>query len=398
MPDELPYRLTEGAGVEDTRKRSKENVRIASGRGEGDFVTYNLFSGFNHRNAAIDLPRNTDRLGLTFYTRPDFNLDHSNVKISRLLTEALRAGYNSYTAAIMTMLDPQCGLFSEATDKFGGPDRPNQSFMPEGEYGMVGGPINNGVGFDNKCAFIPMLSNLQLSLSGFPDSTLDVHRTEEGIMREQRSTPDSTRNTNSAVTLSATYANIAGDPISTFFNIYLDYISRVKDGTFLPRWENMLQRRADYEMRIYRFILDSTGRYVTKFGIANAVWPLNDTMGAFMNVPNVKNDIIADIDQLNVTYECNVTAYNDPIIKQEFNEVVTMFNPDMLPDLSSPDTFKPKNKDLVRLDSTMRIYGNMHGYPHIDINTNELTWWEYSSIIERLKGRATKQTDEVGSN
>ncbi|MGL5648921.1 MAG: hypothetical protein ACRDDY_13820 [Clostridium sp.] len=398
MSDELPNALLDSIGVEDARKRSKENVRIASGRGEGEAATAGLFSGFNHRNAPIDLPRNTDRIGYTFFTRTDVNFDLNNIKRSRFLTEALRAGHSSYTAAIMAMLDPQCGIFSQMKDTYGGPDRPNQAFMPEGEYGMVGGKIHNEVGFDNKCAFIPMLSNLLVSLSGFPDSSLDVYRTEEGIMREQRSYPDSTRNTNGAITLSATFSNIAGDPVSVLFNMLIDYIARVKDGTFLPRWENMLQRRADYEMRVYRLLTDTTGRYVTKYGIGNAMFPLNDTMGAFMNVPNANNGIIADIDQLNVTFECNVTSYNDPIIKQEFNEVVTMFNPDMIRASSSNAAFKPRSDKLIKLDGAARIYCNTHGYPHLDVNTNELSWWEYSDVIDRLKGRSADPVEKQAVN
>lgn len=384
--NELPYILKDPSEVEKGRILTKENVSVAAGRGDAQTSTANIFSGFNHRNAPLLLPRNDDRVGFTFYTRPDMNFSPDNIKVSRLLLEALRGGGNSYTAAMMCMLDPQCPVASIQRSSTG--DSPNSDFMPNAELGRVGGKLLDEIGFDNKCAFIPMLSNLQLSLTGFPDSSLDVYVSEEGLMREQRSYADSTRNCNNSITLSGTYHNIKGDPITTFFNLYTDYIARVKEGTFWPRWNNLLQRRSDYDMRVYRFITDSTGRYVTKFGIANAIYPLNDAMGAFMNVPDRTNGIITDIDQINITFQCDICQYNDPIIKDEFNTTVATFNPDMWPDRSSK-VFKPRNPNLIKIEGASKIYANTYGYPHIDIDTNELSWWGYKDDIERLKGRAS---------
>lgn len=383
--DDLPYDLSEDSGTINERVQSKENVRIASGRGDGRRMLANIFSGFNHRNTPINIPKNTDRVGYTFFTRPDLNFSAENVMASRLLKEALRTGYSSYTAACMAMLDPECGLFSEQRFKDGVGD--TEGHLPFLEYGALGGKIRDTLGFDNRCAFIPMLSNLLLSLTGFPDSNLDVWTSEAGIMREQRSHADSTRNNNDSRTFSSTFRNISGDPVSIFFNLYTDYISRVKDGSFTPRWDNMLQRRVDYEMRIYRFVTDVTGRTVTKMGIANAVYPVNDSMGAFMNVPNPNNEIITETDQVSITLQCDVVQYNDPIIKQEFNEVVALFNPDMWPAGRSTAQYRPRNSNLVQITGSAKIYSNLYGYPRVDPDTNEMQWWGYKDELNKLSGR-----------
>lgn len=383
--DKLPYTLVDDQKTFKDRIQAKENVRITSGRGDDRRMIANIFSGFNHRNIPLIIPKNNDRVGYTFFTRPDLNFDERNVRVSRLLQEALRGGYSSYTAACMCMLDPQCGLFTEQLLRDGITDL--EHHMPFADYGVLGGKIRDTLGFDNKCAFVPMLSNLMLSLTGFPDSSLDVWVSEEGYMREQRSHVDSTRAMNGSRTLNLTLRNILGDPVSTFFNLYTDYISRVKDGSFYPRWDNLLQRRSDYEMRIYRFVTDVTGRYVTKMGIANATYPLNDSMGMFMNVPNQNNEIITETDQLSITLQCDVVQYNDPIIKQEFNEVVCMHNPDMWPANARAQTYRPRGKGLVNITGTNKINSNLYGYPRVDIDTNELQWWGYEKELNLLSKR-----------
>lgn len=389
---DIPYDLVDDQGTVKARIESKENVRVASGRGDGRRMLANIFSGFNHRNTPLNIPKNTDRVGYTFFTRPDLNFSFENVTHSRLLKEALRGGYSSYTAAIMCMLDPECGLFSEQRFKDGidpvtGGGSDNEAHLPFLEYGALGGRVRDTLGFDNRCAFVPILSNLLLSLTGFPDSSLDVWTSEEGIMREQRTHADSTRNNNGTRTLSSSFRNITGDPISTLFNLYTDYISRVKDGSFNPRWDNMLQRRSDYEMRVYRFVTDVTGRYVTKMGIANAVYPLNDAMGAFMNVPNPNNEIVTETDQISITFQNDVVQYNDPIIKQEFNEVVALFNPDMWPANGSSSEYRPRSNNLVQIVGGAKIYSNLYGYPRVDPDTNEMQWWGYKDELNLLSGR-----------
>ena len=170
--DKLPYTLVDDQQTIKDRIQAKENVRITSGRGDDRRMLANIFSGFNHRNIPLIIPKNNDRVGYTFFTRPDLNFDERNVRVSRLLQEALRGGYSSYTAACMCMLDPQCGLFTEQLLRDGITDF--EHHMPFADYGTLGGKIRDTLGFDNKCAFVPMLSNLLISLTGFPDSSLDV--------------------------------------------------------------------------------------------------------------------------------------------------------------------------------------------------------------------------------
>ena len=336
-------------------------IGVESSRGDTRSSTTNILSGFNHRMAPLITAPNRDRVGYTFFTRPDFNFSEQNINASRRLSEIMRGGLASQAVAIMAMLDPMNPLFNlNVSSK------------------KLGCRLHPKIGFDNRQAFIPMLSNLLISLTGFPDSTLDVYVSDEGIMREQWAMVDSTYQQNGAYSLNASFRNIDGDPITTYLTLYAEYMSGVRLGTFIPRASNMIRRRIDYQSRIYRFIMDPTNQYIRKYGIANAVFPVNDAMGAAMNV-NQGPTYGTDLDVISVQYQAVGAYYMDPIILEEFNRVVEMFNPDMIPVSYDTSVYMPKGEDLVKLKRDEIRFFNYYGYPHINTNTYELEWWIYES-------------------
>ncbi len=372
QPEDLPYTLDPDSNSTVANTKTARTIEQQSGRGSSRSSLSNLFTGFNHRMAPLYAPKNTDSVGYTFFTRPDLNFNKQNLNNSRKLIEVLRAGRSSQSAAIIGMLDPE-----------------NEIMALDPAHCKLGSPFHSKVQFDNRMAFIPLLSNLLVSLTGFPDSTLDVWSSDEGLVREQVSYVDSILEINNRYALSASFRNIEGDPITTFLNFYLDYISGVRRGWYQPRTANILQRRVDYQMRVYRFIMDPTRRYIRKYGIANAVFPVNDTMGAVMNI-NGNSPLVSDNDQINVQFEAIGAYYNDPIILQEFNDTVAMFNTDMLPLYDSGTSFVPRGKDsMMLIDRSEIALFNYRGFPHIDTNSYEISWYvytdEYKEVMKGIK-------------
>lgn len=372
QPEDLPYTLDPDSNSTVANTKTARSIEEQSGRGSSRSSLSNLFTGFNHRMAPLYAPKNTDSVGYTFFTRPDLNFNKQNLNNSRKLIEVLRAGRSSQSAAIIGMLDPE-----------------NEIMALDPAHCKLGSPFHSKVQFDNRMAFIPLLSNLLVSLTGFPDSTLDVWTSDEGLVREQVSYVDSILEINNRYALSASFRNIEGDPITTFLNFYLDYISGVRRGWYQPRTANILQRRVDYQMRVYRFIMDPTRRYIRKYGIANAVFPVNDTMGAVMNI-NGNSPLVSDNDQINVQFEAIGAYYNDPIILQEFNDTVAMFNTDMLPLYDSGTSFVPRGKDsMMLIDRSEIALFNYRGFPHIDTNSYEISWYvytdEYKEVMKGIK-------------
>lgn len=368
--EELPYKQDIQVGVDDKAgKSSRQKVEQRSSRGDSHKTIANLFSGFNHRMAPLYAPKNLDTMGMTFFTRPDLNLTEANLRVSRRLSEMMRGGYGSQAAAIVAMLDPVNALMSK--------DR---------SHVKLGSATRDALNYDNRQAFMPVLSNLLLSLTGFPDNTLDTYTSEEGIKREQWSMVDSTYQINYAYSLNASFRNIEGDPISTIFTMWLEYMAGVKDGTFVPRARNIIQNEIDYQTRIYRLIMDPSRRFVRKIGIANAAFPVNDGLGAIMNMA-VNTPFITNNDQIDIQFQCIGAQYMDPILIQEFNDVVAMFNPDMLPYDPDSSDYLPKGKDdLMRLNNNDVGIFNYFGYPHIDNRTYELSWYVPSDLYDAVMG------------
>lgn len=370
----LPYEPEFQIGVDDVFGTThRQNVEQKSGRGNSRKTISNLFSGFNHRMAPLYVPKNLDSTGYTFFTRPDLNLNEENVLNSRRIREMLRGGYNSQVASIIAMLDPLSNITALSKSSI-----------------KLGSALNSKVEFDNRQAFIPLLTNTLVSLTGFPDSTLDVYTSEEGIKREQWSMVDSTYQINYGFSLNASFRNIEGDPITTLFTIWLEYMAGVRDGTFIPRARSIIQREIDYQTRIYRLIMDPTRKYVRKIGIVNAAFPVNDSLGAIMNV-SANTPFINANDQLDIQFQANIAQYMDPILIQEFNDVVSTFNPNMLPVDDDTSVFVPYgHDDMVKLSNNEIGIFNYYGYPHIDINTYELSWYvdsdKYDEVMEQLNG------------
>lgn len=358
--------------VQDVGEKNRKVIDISAGAGDEESRMTNAFMGYNHRMSSLAMAKNREQAYLTFFTRPDLNLSIDNLKVSRRLDDKARSAYKSANMAIIAALDPLNAIVAD-----------------DPKHIQLGGALKAGIPFDNKQAFIPLLSNTLMSISGFPDNTLDVYTSSEGIRREQFSMVDSCYNINNSFSLSATFRNIDGDPITALFSLWLEYMAKVYMGDMLPRWTSIVQNDIDYQTRIYRINTDPNMRYVTKIGIANACFPTNDNLGAAMNV-DMGNPFITDSDSININFQCIGAEYQDPILIQEFNRTVALFNPDMIPD-PTKDYFVPSSTDLIPLQKSEILLFNFYGYPHISVRTREINWYVYQKDYNEMRLKVTGQ-------
>lgn len=365
LTSDVPYEYKIDYVAEDERgRKNRRRIDLASGRGDTDAAMTNAFMGFNHRIAATPIPKNRERGGYTFFTRPDLNISPANIAASPRIQHMSEAGYASGDMAVLGILDPLCSTV------IGGP------------LVGLGAPFHPDVPFDNRQAFIPFLTNRLVSISGFPDNTLDVYTSEEGLKREQWSMIDSHYAVNYSYTLSATFRNLDGDITTQLFTTWLECMSNYYDGTFWPRTRNVTQREINYQTRIYRLIMDPTLRYVTKIGSALAAFPVNDNLGAVMNYES-ESPLIESNDQINIQFQCDGAAYLDPRLILDFNEVVQLFNPDMIEAPNNVGMYTPTG-DLRRLSGDELNIFNWWGYPQIDMGTKELLWFVYEDDYQRI--------------
>lgn len=136
----------------------------------------------------------------------------------------------------------------------------------------------------------------------------------------------------------------------------------------VPYPNNLVERRIDYQTRIYRLLLDPSRRYVQKIAACGAAFPLNSPLGNSFNFSNegVYNQ---DNDQISIRFRAMGADYLDPITIQEFNAVVQIFNPEMKGD----DNDRSRTYRMASHDE-LKAY-NYNGYPRIDPESHELQWW-----------------------
>jgi hypothetical protein len=84
----------------------------------------------------------------------------------------------------------------------------------------------------------------------------------------------------------------------------------------------------------------------------------------------------------------------DPILFNEFNETVIMFNPEMADDVREQNYTKVPYQYLQLF--------NYQGYPHINVLTNELEWWvataTYQNRVQNFTTLTTAPTPTIATS
>lgn len=360
---------TEAYNPNDELNIWKNRIGLSRGRGLAHQKLTNTLMGFNHRIVNNPVPTNREVMGMVFFTRPDLNLDEMNVANSRRLSDMAMQPKDSLDYSILAALDPQCPYTAADFNK-----------------PALGMPCDPKVLFDNKQAFIPLLSTMLQSFSGLPDNTVDSWMSDEGLMREQWGMVDSTYQVNYAYSASSTFNNMVGDPVMRMIAVWLEYMAGVKSGRFKPKIINSIQRRIDYQSRAYMIKYDPLGNKILRFSTACVLWPQNDNAGAMAVHDGTKN-IVADDITLSIQWQCIGARYNDPLYMEMFNETVAYFNPGMIP-RPGEEEFVPLSSDLRKLESHELPTFNYYGYPYIDSINRTISWYVTNEQYDFIMSQA----------
>ena len=357
-----------------------DRIRLTVGLGLAAQRLTNPYMGFNHMMASNPTPINREYGGLTFITRPDFNLCYDNIAKSRKMSNMALQPKDSLDYSILAALDPDFELgFSDSPVESKTGIRRNR----------LGTPFMPQVRFDNLQAFIPILSTQLISVSGTPDQSVDNWMASEGLMREQWGMVDSTHEINNAFSVSMSLNNPYGDPLMRMMGVWLEYMAGVKMGKFRPKMRNSIQRRIDYQSRIYGLRYDALGN-ITRFWTICVAWPMNDNAGQMANVDNSKPQLNDDV-TININWQAIGARFNDPLYMEMFNKTVGMFNPDMLPQpgsVASGNFIPMASSQLVPIAPQLLPLFNYYGYPHIDSVRRKLTWYVYQADYQYILKKA----------
>lgn len=360
--EKLDSNIYTGAGTFDETKQSFDEAAQAKsfedvgewlrkigreqGLGTRDSIFHDVLYGINRRMQGDTVPGNTDVQGLTFFTRPDLNLTYDNVSQVRTMTHLLTTEENSYQRAIRVLLDPVS----------------SKDF-----------PTNL---VDDKLGFIALLSNATISCSGWPDLTLNPYSSPEGMAKETWIMNDKIIEHYEMFTLTLSFQNMRGDPIGLLFLMWLTYISSVYRGVMVPHPHSLINNEIDYMTRIYRLVLDKSGRFVQKWAACGAAFPTAINTGQSFNFSR-DTPYNSELDQINVPFTAVGAMYNDPILLREFNLVT----------LRSNEELEKSPQDFVVINNSDKKLMNYNGYPLINERTNELNWYIHKQTYENyLKG------------
>lgn len=314
------------------------------------------FYGINHRQTPNAIQINKDLFGLTFFTRPRMNLTTENIRTVRKFTPLLNNEPASLQRIIRCLLDPALAKPEDVT-------RP-----------VVSSPF-----VDSQQAFIPILTNHLLSMSGWPDIIAPTMTSPDGVYKEAYSFVDGVTDNYSTYDITANFRNIPGDPITMLFLIWIHYASLVYQGVLVPYPEMIVENQIDYQTRIYRLVLDATKTRVQKIGACGAAFPTSSPIGAAFNFA-ADRPINNTNDQISIPFRCIGAMYQDDILIYEFNKVTQLHHSGM----------KDRHRDVMMTKVPLEALGifNNRGYPRINPDTYELEWWvskeDYNYLLPLL--------------
>lgn len=311
--------------------------------------------GINHMQTLPAALSNRDTYGFTFFVRPQLNMQPDNLRNLRLFSSLLTSESLSVQRFIRTTLDPRL----MAGYKFRNHSVPR-----------IDSPLT-----DNLNAFIPLLTNNLISLSGWPDLVAPTYDSKPGIYQEEHSMVDGIVKIYSGFELNATFTNTRCHSILFMFYVWLHYAANVFEGLLQPYLDFITENEIDYNTRIYRIVLDQYKQKVVKIAATGVAIPLNLPMGSYFdyNTDSVYN---TQNKEVSIRFKCLGACYNDDILVYEFNKTVEVFNPGM--------SDRMRDATMIMLTPIERRMFNNKGYPRINPFTMDLEWWVDNSTYQQL--------------
>lgn len=342
----------------------------------------NTLYGINSTGVKGVLPENRDSKGYVFFTRPQLNLTVGNIVNIRRLYSLLNTDVNSVHRYVRCLLDPRLANYTSTSEK-------NSEIELDASQKDIIKYDNKTKStlLNNKLAFIPVLTNTIMDMSGWPDLTANAFTSKAGVRKEQYIQIDSSIDIFESFDLDCTFRNIKDEPILLMMQTWLLYAACVFEGLMNPYPDMIAENEIDYNTRIYRLIMDESGRYVKKIAATGAGFPINVPTGKIFDYTST--NYMENNKELNIRFKCVGAMYNDDILIQEFNATSLIFNKD-LKEVLSYDGKDGSTVNFEKIPFELRDTFNHRGYPIIDTTTYELEWWvdkreaDYKNIVSKI--------------
>lgn len=317
-----------------------------------------FYYGLDITNSGLPVEPVRDVNAFVFFTRPTLNMSSNNFGLARKLEYLLSENTNSMANLIRCTLMPRYYRNLRTGTKS---SEINSLKIPQSSY------------VDELNPFIPMLTSRLTGISGWPTKMVDFFTSAEGLGKENWSYVDGHREYYGEYQLTTSFANTRNSPIEALITAWTYYSLAVSDGSMVALPEMRAKRRVDYQTRPYVLLMDETCTFVQKIACAgNATWMSSPEADSFnIDTTQVFNQGAAE---LSLSLKCHGVRYNDPIIVQNFNSLVLMYNPSLL-----------DGDSYVKLIPDEYLQYNRRAIPFINIEDGyKLEWYMPSDRYEEI--------------
>ena len=304
------------------------NSFLQAGTGDSTATYQTILSQFD-RFGINALPSNHEVVGYTFITRPKLNFSTTSLRQDRILAMLDTVDSNSLQFAIRCYLDTYYSRMSSIAKR-----------------------AENCPFFNQESPFIIPLSNNLVSVSGWPDPVLDTETTDGGFFSEDMTIVKGSDRLNRTYDITLTFRDIQGGFIISLLWMWIHYIELVVRGDTIAYPEDIAARRVNYTCSIYRFVMDPSRQYITKWSKATGCFPRSLPIGNIFNFGE-KENFIHSSSQYSVPFTVNKVEIMDPIIFRDFNTIVRRYSPTIT------------DKDAIV--ALMTAGSNFMGVPYIDV-------------------------------
>ena len=341
-----------------------ESNAIYAGRGSSQYVAETLLTKFDRfGNSAVQI--NSEHIGLTFISRPRFNLT----------TRSLR---QDPTLAMMDTMDPLNWMFGIRCNL-------DSVFAQSPVAASLAGFCP---WFNDTSAFNVPLTNLMIAQSGWPDFGVEYETTQSGVFSEDMSLVRGSDWGRRSYTINFTFRDIQGGFLMCYFYYWLYLMALQMNGTIVAYPDDRDANRLNYTCSIYRFTLDPSMRTITKWGKATGCFPLSIPIGDVFNY-GVGDSFNHTSREFSIPFMVNNVRYMDPRQLAQFNTLVQRYAPDQVDQLSD-------NRILVPATAN----GNFAGLPWVDLRTgsNELQWYaKPEELIDPVQSLIESITNQLSA-
>jgi len=304
LEDELKNDSSHSLSTTD-RERIMNIMWLSSGLG-GYYNQLQTFMTSLNRFGGLNVTPASEHVGLTFITRPRLCLQSSNIRNNRIMTTLDTLNNTTMAFAIRCLLDSN---FGNAND------------------GLYRGYVATSPIFDQQNPFLVPLCNALTSFNGSPDIDIESTTTDGGYMSEAQTFAIGGSNLQRGnYNLTLNFQEVAHNPVLAILYYWIEYIRCVTRGSLMAYADDIDAQRLNYTVSIYRFLLDPTHRYITKYAKYTGCYPTGLPIGSAFNFSPGDVEVSAS-KNLSITFNCNKVEYMDYAILMDFNTLVRRYCP-----------------------------------------------------------------------